>query len=319
MAEREENIYLSIVVPLYNEGENVVRFYEKLSKALEKLGHSYEVILVDDGSTDDTFSLLREICSKDPRVRAVRFRKNFGQTAAMVAGIDYSRGSVLITMDGDLQNDPRDIPLLIEKVDEGFDIVSGWRADRKEPFLSRRLPSIVANRLISVVCGCKLHDYGCTLKAYRREIVDKLGLYGELHRFIPAIAQGAGASVTEIKVRHHPRTRGKSKYGISRTLRVLLDLMTVKFFLSFATRPMQIFGLIGFASSSLGALILAYLSYVWFFRSTSIAGRPLLLISMLLIIGGVQFITMGLLGEMMTRTHHEVGGKTIYKIREILN
>ena len=316
---RKSDIYLSIIVPLYNEEENVERFYTALSRSLAGLGHSYEVIMVDDGSTDGTFDLLRRICARDPAVRAIRFRRNFGQTAAMVAGIDHSRGSVLITMDGDLQNDPRDIPRLIDKIDEGFDIVSGWRADRKEPFFTRRLPSVVANKLISTVCGCRLHDYGCTLKAYRREIVDKIGLYGELHRFIPAIASGAGASVTEIKVRHHPRTRGKSKYGLSRTLRVLIDLMTVKFFLSFATRPMQIFGLIGLAASFLGVVILARLTYVKFVLDRAIGGRPLLFISMLLIIGGVQFITMGLLGEMLTRTHHEIGGKPIYKIKEIVN
>lgn len=315
----DQGIYLSVVVPLYNEAENVRRFYERLKPVLEKLGRPYEVILVDDGSTDGTFDLLRGLCGDEGRVRAVQFRRNFGQTAALAAGIDHSRGGVIVTMDGDLQNDPRDIPLLLEKIDEGYDIVSGWRADRKEPFFTRRLPSILANRMISTVCGCRLHDYGCTLKAYRHEVISKIGLYGELHRFIPALATAVGASITEVKVRHFPRTRGISKYGLTRTLRVFLDLFTVKFFLSFATRPMQIFGLLGFASSLAGILILAHLTYVKFVLKKGIGGRPLLVISMILILGGVQFISMGLLGEMLTRTHHEVAKKPIYRVKEVLN
>jgi glycosyltransferase involved in cell wall biosynthesis len=316
MAAQQEGVYLSVVVPLYNEGENVVRFYERLKPALEKMGHSCEILMIDDGSKDDTFARIREICDKDPAVRAIRFRRNFGQTAAMAAGIDHSRGYVIVTMDGDLQNDPRDIPLLLEKIDEGYDVVSGWRADRKESFLSRRLPSIVANRLISAVCGCRLHDYGCTLKAYRNELISAIGLYGDSHRFIPALATGVGASVTEVKVRHYPRTRGHSKYGLSRTFRVILDLLTVKFFLSFATRPMRIFGSVGFAAAFTGALLMVHLAYVKFVLRSPIGGRPLLVISMLLVLGGFQFITMGLLGEMLTRTHHEVADKPIYKIKE---
>jgi glycosyltransferase involved in cell wall biosynthesis len=319
MNQSVSKIYLSIVVPLYNEASNLQRFYERLKGALQKLGHPYEVVLVDDGSSDNTFDILQSICRNDNLFRAIRFRKNFGQTAAMVAGIDHSQGQVVITLDGDLQNDPRDIPVLIDKIKEGYDIVSGWRANRKEPFLTRRLPSIVANRLISAVCGCKLHDYGCTLKAYRREIIDSIGLYGELHRFIPAIASGGGASIAEVKVRHRPRTRGKSKYGLTRTLRVILDLLTVKFFLSFATRPMQIFGLVGISATCAGVVTLAYLTYVKFALDRGIGGRPLLFISILLILGGIQFISMGLLGEMLTRTHHEVGKKPIYKIKEYLN
>jgi len=307
------------VVPLYNESENIVRFYERLKPCLEKLGRPYKVIFVDDGSSDGSFDLLKGICAGDPCARAIRFRRNFGQTAALAAGIDHAAGSLIVTMDGDLQNDPRDIPLLLKKIEEGYDIVSGWRADRKEPFFTRRLPSIVANRMISLICGCRLHDFGCTLKAYRHELVSKIGLYGELHRFIPALATGMGASIAEVKVRHYPRTRGMSKYGISRTLRVILDLFTVKFFLSFATRPMQIFGLMGFLSSLVGFLLLAHLTYVKFVLRRGIAGRPLLFISMLLILGGVQFITMGLLGEMLTRTHHEIAKKPIYKIKETVN
>ncbi len=319
MNEQTAGIDISVVVPLYNEGANVERFYERLKPSLQKLGRPYEIILVDDGSTDATFELLKTICRNDRSTRAIQFRRNFGQTAALAAGIDHARGSIIITMDGDLQNDPRDIPMLISKIEEGFDIVSGWRADRKEPFLTRRLPSILANRMISVVSGCRLHDYGCTLKAYRHELISKIGLYGELHRFIPALATGVGASITEVKVRHYPRTRGVSKYGLTRTFRVILDLFTVKFFLSFAMRPMQIFGLIGFASAFLGLVSLGYLTYVKFALKHAIAGRPLLIVSMLLILGGFQFITMGLLGEMLTRTHHELAKKSVYKIKEMLN
>ena len=319
MAEIHKEIHLSVVVPLYNEGANVMGIYKRLKPVLRGLNCSSEIILVDDGSKDDTFSLLKELCGKDESVRAVKFRRNFGQAAAMAAGIDHSSGGIIVTMDGDLQNDPSDIPLLLNKINEGYDIVSGWRVDRKESFLTRRLPSVIANKLISTVCKCKLHDYGCTLKAYRREIVEKIGLYGELHRFIPALASGVGATITEVKVRHHPRRKGKSKYGLTRTFRVVLDLLTVKFFLSFATRPMQIFGLIGFAITFLGIVLLAYLTYVKFILDRAIGGRPLLFVSMLLILGGVQFITMGLLGEMLTRTHHEVGNKPTYKVKEVIN
>ena len=319
MNEQTVGVYISIVVPFYNEGPNVERFYDRLKPSLQKLGHAYEIILVDDGSTDNTFELLRAVCGRDSSVRAIQFRRNFGQTAALAAGIDHARGSIIVTMDGDLQNDPRDIPMLVSKIEEGYDIVSGWRADRKEPFLTRRLPSILANRIISAVSGCRLHDYGCTLKAYRHDLISKIGLYGELHRFIPALATGVGASITEVKVRHYPRTRGVSKYGLTRTLRVILDLFTVKFFLSFAMRPMQIFGLIGFASTFLGLMLLGYLTYVKFALRHGIGGRPLLIVAMLLILGGFQFITMGLLGEMLTRTHHEVARKPVYKVKEMVN
>jgi len=319
MDDAHDSLYLSVVVPLYNEGENVARFYDRLKPALEKMGRSYELILVDDGSMDTTFDRLREICARDRAVRAIRFRRNFGQTAAMAAGIDHARGSVIVTMDGDLQNDPRDIPLLLDKVEEGYDVVSGWRADRKEPFFTRRLPSVIANKLISIVCRCNLHDYGCTLKAYRHDVISKIGLYGELHRFIPALATGIGASITEVKVRHFPRTRGASKYGLMRTFRVFLDLFTVKFFLSFATQPMRIFGMIGFSSVFFGFVFLAYLAYVKFALRHPIAGRPLLFVAMLLVLGGFQFITMGLLGEMLTRTHHELAKKSVYKVKEMLN
>ncbi|NLW94723.1 MAG: glycosyltransferase family 2 protein [Chlamydiae bacterium] len=319
MDERQETISLSVVVPLYDEGANVVRFYDRLKPVLDKIGRSHEILMIDDGSKDDTFARLKELCGRDPHLRAIRFRRNFGQTAAMAAGIDHARGDVIVTMDGDLQNDPRDIPMLLEGIDQGYDVVSGWRADRKESFLLRRLPSMVANRLISAVCGCRLHDYGCTLKAYRRELITAIGLYGDSHRFIPALATGMGAAVAEVKVRHYPRTRGQSKYGLNRTFRVILDLLTVKFFLSFATRPMRIFGSLGFLASFVGSVLLLHLSYVKLVLRHGIGGRPLLIVAMLLLLGGLQFITMGLLGEMLTRTHHEVANKTIYKVKETLN
>ncbi|HOE27329.1 MAG TPA: glycosyltransferase family 2 protein [bacterium] len=319
MDERQETISLSVVVPLYDEGANVVRFYDRLKPVLDKIGRSHEILMIDDGSKDDTFARLKELCGRDPHLRAIRFRRNFGQTAAMAAGIDHARGDVIVTMDGDLQNDPRDIPTLLEGIDQGYDVVSGWRADRKESFLLRRLPSMVANRLISAVCGCRLHDYGCTLKAYRRELITAIGLYGDSHRFIPALATGMGAAVAEVKVRHYPRTRGQSKYGLNRTFRVILDLLTVKFFLSFATRPMRIFGSLGFLASFVGSVLLLHLSYVKLVLRHGIGGRPLLIVAMLLLLGGLQFITMGLLGEMLTRTHHEVANKTIYKVKETLN
>ena len=301
MDERQETISLSVVVPLYDEGANVVRFYDRLKPVLDKIGRSHEILMIDDGSKDDTFARLKELCGRDPHLRAIRFRRNFGQTAAMAAGIDHARGDVIVTMDGDLQNDPRDIPMLLEGIDQGYDVVSGWRADRKESFLLRRLPSMVANRLISAVCGCRLHDYGCTLKAYRRELITAIGLYGDSHRFIPALATGMGAAVAEVKVRHYPRTRGQSKYGLNRTFRVILDLLTVKFFLSFATRPMRIFGSLGFLASFVGSVLLLHLSYVKLVLRHGIGGRPLLIVAMLLLLGGLQFITMGLLGEMLTR------------------
>ena len=319
MDERQETISLSVVVPLYDEGANVVRFYDRLKPVLDKIGRSHEILMIDDGSKDDTFARLKELCGRDPHLRAIRFRRNFGQTAAMAAGIDHARGDVIVTMDGDLQNDPRDIPMLLEGIDQGYDVVSGWRADRKESFLLRRLPSMVANRLISAVCGCRLHDYGCTLKAYRRELITAIGLYGDSHRFIPALATGMGAAVAEVKVRHYPRTRGQSKYGLNRTFRVILDLLTVKFFLSFATRPMRIFGSLGFLASFVGSVLLLHLSYVKLVLRHGIGGRPLLIVAMLLLLGGLQFITMGLLGEMLTWTHHEVANKTIYKVKETLN
>jgi glycosyltransferase involved in cell wall biosynthesis len=308
---------ISIVVPLYNEEENVRELHGRLKEVLEQLGSEYELIFVDDGSSDGTLPLLQEIQSGDDRVVVLSLRRNFGQTAAFAAGFDYARGDVIVTMDGDLQNDPKDIPRLIDMIREN-DIVSGWRRNRKDPFFSRRLPSLIANRLISKVTGVNLHDYGCSLKAYRQEVIKNLKLYGEMHRFIPAVANLYGVKIAEVETAHHPRLRGKSKYGISRTIRVVLDLITVKFLLSFSTRPLQFFGPIGLLSGFLGFLISLYLSLQKIFSGVNIGGRPMLLLGALLIIVGIQFIGMGLLGEMMVRVYHETQKKPIYVIKKVI-
>jgi glycosyltransferase involved in cell wall biosynthesis len=312
------SVDLSVVIPLYNEEENVKPLYEKLKAVLEELGQSYEVIIVDDGSIDGSFSILKELHERDKRLKVVRFRRNFGQTAAFAAGFEHSKGEVVVTMDADLQNDPADIPLLLSKIEEGYDVVSGWRVKRKDSFLTRRLPSIVANWLISKVTGCHLHDYGCSLKAYRREVVKGIRLYGELHRFIPALASWMGISVAEVPVRHHPRRFGRSKYGLSRTAKVILDLLTVGFLLSYSTRPIHIFGGIGLLGFGSGVAIGAYLSFVKFALRQDIGGRPLLLLSILLMVLGVQSISIGLLGELVVRTYYEALDKPIYAVREIL-
>lgn len=307
---------ISVVIPLYNEEENVPELHRRVKSVMESTRKEYEIIYVDDGSTDRTLPLLEDIRAGDGNVVVISFRRNFGQTAAFAAGFDYSRGDVIVTLDGDLQNDPGDIPGLVEALKD-CDIVSGWRKNRKDPFLSRRFPSIIANRLISWVTGVKLHDYGCSLKAYRREVIKNLNLYGEMHRFIPAVASWYGVKIAEVETTHHPRLRGKSKYGISRTVKVLLDLITVKFLQSFSTKPLQFFGPVGLASGAAGFLISLYLSAGKIFFGRDIGGRPLLLLGVLLIIVGIQFIGMGLLGEMMVRVYHESQKKPIYVIRKI--
>lgn len=307
---------ISVVIPLYNEEENVHELHSRVKSVMEPLGEKYEVIYVDDGSTDTTFPKLDEIRAADGKVVVISFRRNFGQTAAFAAGFDYALGDVVVTLDGDLQNDPGDIPRLLEAIKDN-DIVSGWRRKRKDPFLSRRFPSILANLMISWVTGVKLHDYGCSLKAYRSEVIKNMNLYGEMHRFIPAIANWYGVKIAEVETNHHPRLRGKSKYGISRTVKVFLDLITVKFLQSFSTKPLQFFGPLGLISGAAGFIISLYLSVGKIFFGRDIGGRPLLLLGVLLIIVGIQFIGMGLLGEMMVRVYHESQKKPIYVIKKI--
>lgn len=308
---------LSVVIPIKNESASIPELYRQITEALERWGRPFELLLVDDGSTDDSFDRLAAIQARDARVRVIRFRRNFGQTAAFAAGFAHARGALIATSDGDLQNDPADLPALVALVEQGADIAAGWRKDRKDPFLSRRLPSMAANWLISRITGVRLHDYGCSLKVFRSEVVKPLRLYGEMHRFLPAIASEQGVSIVEHVVNHRARQHGTSKYGIGRTVRVVLDLMTVKFLLSYATRPLQIFGLLGIIMGGLGGIITGWLAYLRLFGYQSIANRPLLLFGILLVFTGVQLITLGLLAEMQVRTYHESQGKPTYVIREI--
>ena len=309
---------LSVVIPVYNEEENVEPLIIEIEAALAALGRNYEIIVVDDGSKDTTFAKLRAIHARMARLQVVRLRRNFGQTAALAAGLAHARGAVVILMDGDGQNDPADIPALLRKLDEGNDLVAGWRYNRRDPFVNRRLPSMIANRLISFTTHVKLHDYGCTLKAMRQDVAKNLRLYGEMHRFIPAIAYERGARIAELKVNHRPRLRGTSKYGITRTLRVVLDLLTVKFLSSYSTRPSHVFGPIGLGSGLLGFVLGLYLTVQKIFYDQDIGGRPLLLLAILLIFIGFQFVTMGLLGEMLARTYHESQERPVYVVGEVL-
>jgi glycosyltransferase involved in cell wall biosynthesis len=306
---------ISVVVPLFNEADNVDPLYREMTASLEGLGRSYELILVDDGSVDATAERLGAIASGDPRVRVLRLRRNFGQTAAFSAGFDHARGDIVVTSDGDLQNDPADIPAILARIDDGYDLVCGWRQNRKDP-LSKRAPSWLANRLISWATGVHLHDYGCSLKAMRSEIVRHLRLYGEMHRFIPAVASWMGVSLAEVPVHHRPRTRGRSKYGLGRTARVLVDLFTVKFLLAYGTRPAHLFGLMGLLCGGAGLGILGYLSYIRLFRDTAIGGRPMLLLGALLFLTGVLLVIFGLVAELLVRTYHESQGKPIYVLKQ---
>lgn len=309
---------LSVVVPLRNEAPNLRTLHQELTESLGKWGRPYELLLVDDGSTDDTFAILGELQRDDLHVRVVRLRRNFGQTAAFAAGFERARGRVIVTSDGDLQNDPRDIPALVARLEEGHDIVCGWRRARKDPWLTRRLPSTLANGLISRITGVRLHDYGCSLKAFRSEVIRPLRLYGEMHRFIPAIASEQGVRIAEMVVNHRPRRHGRSNYGLSRTVRVILDLVTVKFLLSYSTRPLQMFGPPGLLMGFAGAAIIGYLGYVRLFTGQAIGDRPLLLLGILLAFGGLQLLTLGLLAELQARTYHESQNKPIYVVRDVL-
>jgi glycosyltransferase involved in cell wall biosynthesis len=322
---------LSVVIPIKDESANLQPLYERLRRALDPLcaardGRSsrlaaYEMLFVDDGSKDDSFAVLQELASADPRVKVIRLRRNFGQTPALRAGIDRASGDVLVTMDGDLQNDPADIPLLLEKLDEGHDAVFGLRANRQDHFLIRKLPSFAGNWLIRCVTGVRIRDMGCTLRALRRDLAEALPLYGELHRFVPVLAQMHGASIVQVPVRHHPRIAGKTKYGLTRTIRVLLDLITVKFLYSYLTRPMHILGTTGLVSMGLGGVSLLATMAMKYFLDPPVfmTGNPLLLLCVMLELVGVQFISLGLLGEVLTRTYFESQGKSAYTVRATLN
>ena len=316
---RDEKPEISVFLPVYNEEPNLRPLHAKLDAALQVLGRTSEIVYVDDGSTDGSLNVLRELAQLDDRVRVVALRRNYGQTAAMAAGIDAASGEVLIPMDADMQNDPADIVRLLEKLDEGYDVVSGWRKNRQDKLITRKIPSMLANRLISWIGGVPLHDYGCSLKAYRRESIEDVKLYGEMHRFIPIYASWAGARVAEIPVEHHARTMGKSKYGLSRTVKVVFDLVTIKFMASYQTKPLYLFGGAGLLTFGV-ALFSALLAFVMKFLSwphhADFVQTPLPIISLVTLVLGVQLFLMGLLAEMMVRTYHESQAKSIYAVRE---
>lgn len=308
-----------MIVPIKDEKDNLPRLHAKLHEALDPLGQEFEIIVVDDGSSDGSFELLEELAARDARLRVVRLRRNFGQTPAMQAGIDFSTGQVIVTMDGDLQNDPADIPLLLNTLAEGYDAVLGLRANRQDNFMIRKLPSLCANWLIRKVTGSAIRDMGCTIRAIRRDLAEELSLYGEMHRFVPVLAQQYGAKLKQVPVRHHPRTAGKTKYTLSRTIRVLLDLITVKFLESYLTRPMHLMGTAGLLSMGLGVLTLLTTLWIKFEYGTSMVRNPLLHLTVMLELIGVQFISMGLLGEVLARTYFESQGKKAYAVRSTLN
>jgi len=312
-----DKINISIIVPIYNEKDNIAMLHQRLQKVLNQMGLTYEVLLIDDGSRDGSWEEMLKVHQANPRFRIIKLRRNFGQTPAMSAGFDYSQGEIVITLDADLQNEPEDIPKLVEEMNKGFDVVSGWRKNRKENYLTRRLPSIMANRLISFLTGVKLHDFGCTLKAYRQEVVKNTKLYGEMHRYIPALASWMGINVSEVVVNDNPRTHGKSKYGLNRIFKVFLDIITVKFLLSFSTKPIQIFGLLGLIVGSLGGILTLVLIIQRIFFLISLGNRPLFILAIFLVFIGIQFITFGLLAELNVRIYHESQKKPTYFVREI--
>ena len=312
-----KNIDLSIVVPIYNEAESIPYLLDAIVASVEQTNLTYEIICVDDGSTDGSTQVLQSATINYPCLKAIILRRNYGQTPAMAAGFTESQGNVIITLDGDLQNDPADIPILLAKLDEGYDLVSGWRKHRQDDALTRLLPSKIANMLIGKITGVKLHDYGCSLKAYRGELIADMNLYGELHRFLPALAYIEGAKITEIPVNHHARRFGQSKYGLGRTFRVIMDLLTIFFMKKFLTRPMHAFGFFGIIVTVLGFLMGVYLTFLKLGLGQSIGDRPLLILCALLILTGVQLFCFGLLGELLMRTYHESQKRPIYRIRDI--
>ena len=309
---------ISVFLPVYNEEPNLMPLHAKMDAALKKLGRSAEIIYVDDGSNDGSLKVLRQLAELDPRVRVVALKRNYGQTAAMSAGIDAARGDVLIPMDADLQNDPADIVRLLERLDEGYDVVSGWRKNRQDKWITRKIPSMIANKLISWIGGVPLHDYGCSLKAYRREVLKDVRLYGEMHRFIPIYASWVGARVSEIPVEHHARTMGKSKYGLSRTLKVVFDLMTIKFMASYQTKPIYVFGSFGMLAFLISFLAGLYAIFLKLFHRADFVQTPLPILAIVMFAVGIQFLLMGLLAEMLVRTYHESQAKSIYAVRELI-
>ena len=311
---------LSVVIPVYNEEENIQPLHNSIREALSDLDKPWEVVYIDDGSSDDSLSILESIAADNPETTTViAFRRNFGQTAAVAAGIDFARGEIIVLMDADMQNDPADIPLLLQKIDDGYDVVSGWRRNRQDAFISRTFPSRIANWLISFVTGVHLHDYGCTLKAYKREVITDFRLYGEMHRFIPAYAHAVGAKITEVPVTHHPRKYGKTKYGINRTFKVILDLFTVKFLLSYANKPIYLFGGVGVFMMAASVFMLGFLFIRKLLFQTSVVQSSFFLIGIMLMILGVQSILMGLIAELLARTYHESQHKPTYTIRRVIN
>lgn len=311
--------YVSVIIPVYNEQENLEPLYEKTSKALMALGRTWELIFIDDGSTDSSYAKLEKLAFLDHNVKVVRFVRNFGQTAALAAGIDCSTGKIVVPLDADLQNDPADIKILLDKLNEGYDVVSGWRKDRQDELFTRLIPSWTANKLISSISGVRLHDYGCSLKAYRAEVIKDIRLYGEMHRFVPIYATWMGARVTEIPVNHHARRFGKSKYGISRTFKVLLDLITVKFLSTYATKPIYVFGAAGLWSLATSLAAFGWMVVLKYCYQTSFVQTPLPVLVAMFFMLGVQFILMGLLAEILMRTYHESQGKRTYAVKTTLN
>ncbi|QUY42261.1 glycosyltransferase family 2 protein [Acaryochloris marina] len=309
---------ISVIIPIYNEVESLEHLICRISDTLNDTQVNYEIICVDDGSVDGTTELLRKQVDLYPRLRGVVLRRNYGQTAAMSAGFNHAHGEIFVTLDGDLQNEPADIPLLLAKMNEGYDLVSGWRKDRQDAALTRLLPSKIANLMIGWITGVKLHDYGCSLKAYRAELIADMNLYGELHRFLPALAFIEGARIAELPVRHHARQFGQSKYGLDRTFRVVMDLLTVSFMKTFLTRPMHVFGLLGITFTSLGVLTGGYLVFLKYGLSEGIADRPLLILSAVLLLTGIQLFSIGLLAELLMRTYHESQSRPIYRVREVV-